>query len=55
MQTVKYKKVKVKLEKEGYKFKIERGVRQCDLISPKLFTAVLEEVFSIVYKKCLMN
>lgn len=36
---------KIKLEEEGDEIKIERGVRQGDPISPKLFTAVLEEVF----------
>lgn len=42
-----YKKstAKIKLEKEGGEIKIERGVRQGDPVSPKLFTAVLEEVF----------
>lgn len=37
-------KAKIKLEKEGKEIRIERGVRQGDPISPKLFTAVLEEV-----------
>lgn len=36
---------KIKLEKEGKEIKINRGVRQGDPLSPKLFTAVLEEIF----------
>lgn len=36
---------KVKLETEGKEIKIKRGVRQGDPISPKLFSAVLEEIF----------
>lgn len=36
---------KIKLEREGNKIKIKRGVRQGDPISPKLFNAVLEEIF----------
>lgn len=36
---------KVKTELEGVPFQIERGVKQGDPISPKLFTCVLEDVF----------
>lgn len=36
---------KVKTEKVGQTFTLGRGVKQGDLISPKLFTCVLEEIF----------
>lgn len=36
---------RIKLEREGKKINIERGVRQGDPLSPKLFSAVLEEIF----------
>lgn len=38
-------KAKIRLEKEGKEIKLGRGVRQGDPVSPKLFTAVLEEIF----------
>lgn len=36
---------RVKLESSGPEFKIERGVKQGDPLSPKLFVAVLESIF----------
>lgn len=36
---------KIRTEIEGTPFKIERGVKQGDPISPKLFTCLLEQVF----------
>ncbi len=35
----------IQLHKKSRKFPIRKGVRQGDTISPKLFTACLEEVF----------
>ena len=36
---------KIRLEREGEQFPISRGVRQGDPLSPKIFTAVLENIF----------
>jgi hypothetical protein len=35
----------IRLDKESGKFKIQKGVRQRDTLSPKLFNAGLEQVF----------
>ncbi|KAJ4435084.1 hypothetical protein ANN_23659 [Periplaneta americana] len=38
-------KAKIRLDKERKEFRLERGVRQGDPMSPKMFNSLLEEVF----------
>ena len=38
-------RAKVKTEQEGAMFRVKRGVKQGDPISPKLFTSILEMIF----------
>ena len=44
-QIYKNSTARVRLDRAGSEFKIERGVRQGDPFSPNLFNAVLEEIF----------